>query len=277
MEEGQVRAVVRERYGAIAVADGEGEASCCGAETSCCGPSSAEDISSAIGYSDQEMGSVPKGANLGLGCGNPVALAALRPGDTVVDLGSGAGFDCFLAAERVGPEGRVIGVDMTAAMLERARGNATKGDYTNVEFRLGEIEHLPVADSSADAVISNCVVNLSPDKPQVFSEALRVLRPGGRLMVSDLVLDAPLPDAVRDSVEAYVGCVAGALLRDDYLGAMRAAGFEEVEVVEESGFSMDCIVEGPQGQHGAAPLAEDDLKRAGAAVRSVKVRAVKPE
>jgi len=219
---------------------------------------------------------VPEGANLGLGCGNPVALASLAEGETVVDLGAGAGFDCFLAASRVGPQGKVIGVDMTPAMVERARGNAAKGEYGNVEFRLGEIEHLPVADASADAIISNCVINLSPDKAQVFSEALRVLKPGGRLMVSDLVLDAPLPEAVRNSVEAYVGCVAGALLRDEYLGAMGVAGFADVEVMEESGFSMDCVAEGPQGQEAPESLAEGDLARAAAVVRSVKVRAVKP-
>lgn len=294
MNDTQIRTAVRERYGAIATADappsgpccdhsGDGscncsthEESCCGSGRSCCGPAGAAEISGAIGYSAEEMGSVPEGANLGLGCGNPVALASLAEGETVVDLGSGAGFDCFLAAARVGPGGRVIGVDMTPAMVERARGNAAKSRCPNVEFRLGEIEHLPVADASADAVISNCVINLSPDKAQVFSEALRVLRPGGRLMVSDLVLEAPLPEAVKDSIEAYVGCVAGALLRTDYLEAMEAAGFVEIEVVEETGFSMDCVVEGPGGQSAPEPLSRDDLASAAAAVRSVKVRAVKP-
>lgn len=281
MRQSQIRSVVRERYGAIAAADGEGTtccgstSTCCESPSACCGSPAAQDIAAAIGYSQEELQAVPEGANLGLGCGNPVALASLSPGETVLDLGSGAGFDCFLAAQRVGPQGRVIGVDMTPSMIDRARANAATGEFGNVEFRLGEIEHLPVADASVDAVISNCVVNLSPDKAQVFAEAMRVLRPGGRLMVSDLVLDAPLPAAVRDSVEAYVGCVAGALLRDEYLAAMSEAGFEQVEVVEEASFSMDCVVEGPLGQ-GPAPLSEDDLKGAAAAVRSAKVRAVKP-
>lgn len=179
---------------------------------------------------------IPAEANLGLGCGNPTALAGLKPGETVLDLGSGAGIDCFLAARRVGPTGRVIGVDMTPEMIDRARANARRGGFSNVEFRLGEIENLPLADSSVDVIISNCVINLSTDKPRVFREAFRVLRPGGRLLVSDLVLTSPLPAAVSQSLDAYVACVAGALTREDYLSAITAAGFKNIEVVTEKNF-----------------------------------------
>ena len=226
-EKKDVKKVVREGYGAIAA----GKKSCCGpAEPCCCGPSKADEISSQIGYSMEELKSVPEGANLGLGCGNPVALASLRAGETVVDLGSGPGLDCFLAANAVGEEGRVIGVDMTHEMLEKARDNAAKGGYDNVEFRLGEIENLPIADATADAVISNCVINLSPDKARVFSEAFRVLKPGGRLMVSDIVLEGELPQQIRESAAAYVGCVSGAILREDYFRMIEEAGFEGIEV-----------------------------------------------
>jgi len=230
-EGADVRSVVRERYGAAA----KGEASSCG----CCdGPADPEAVLAAIGYSADQAAAIPEGANLGLGCGNPVAHAALKPGEVVLDLGSGAGIDCFLAAREVGPTGRAIGVDMTPAMLERARATQAKAGITNAEFRLGEIEHLPVADASVDAIISNCVVNLSPDKPQVFREALRVLRPGGRLVVSDLVLTRPLPPEVRKNVALYVGCVAGALHEAEYLGLMREAGFASVEVIERRGYTV---------------------------------------
>ena len=221
MDEQQIRQAVRSRYGSIA----EGDSAGCGdagdaAKGSACCSGSAPEISEKIGYSTADLEAVPEGANLGLGCGNPVALASLTAGETVVDLGSGAGFDCLLAAARVGDGGRVIGVDMTAAMIDKARHNARNGDAGNVEFRLGEIENLPVADDTADAVISNCVINLSTDKPRVFAESLRVLKPGGRLMVSDVVLARTLPDEVRQSVEAYVGCVAGALVKEEYLAAI---------------------------------------------------------
>jgi SAM-dependent methyltransferase len=187
-----------------------------------------------LGYSLEDLKSVPEGANLGLGCGNPVALASLKEGETVLDLGSGAGFDSFLAANRVGQSGKVIGVDMTPEMVETAQTNAKKNDYKNVEFRLGEIESLPVDNNTIDVIISNCVINLSPDKPQVFQEAYRVLKSGGRLMVSDMVLLQELPKAIKGSVEAYVGCIAGASLKDDYLKMINEAGFDNITVINES-------------------------------------------
>lgn len=233
MKDEEIRRIVRKSYAQRAISG----TSCC--DSGCgCGPS-AEDLSLAMGYTEADLQRVPEGANLGLGCGNPVALAGLREGETVLDLGCGAGFDCFLAAQRVGPHGRVIGVDMTLEMIARARENARKAGYANVEFRLGEIEHLPLADASVDAVISNCVINLSPDKPTVFREAYRVLHPGGRLLVSDVVLMRPLPDAVRQSPDAYVACVAGASLKDEYLDAIRAAGFRNVCIVGETPYAVD--------------------------------------
>src|SRR5437867_5998856 len=208
-----IRTVVRERYGAIAAGDPNG---CCGGTG--CGCGSTETLLSeptTLGYSAEQTAAIPKGANLGLGCGNPIAIAEPKPGETVLDLGSGGGIDAFLAAREVGPAGHVIGVDMTPAMIDRARHNAAEGGFGNVEFRLGEIEHLPVADGSVDVIVSNCVVNLSPEKARVFREAFRALRPGGRMVVSDLVLEKPLPPEIRDSIEAYVGCIAGASLKED--------------------------------------------------------------
>ena len=276
MDSESIKKSVREHYAEIA----REQKGCCAsfavAGSNCCGLSGLDDIGTAVGYSKEEMAAVPDGANLGLGCGNPLAFAELSQGDVVVDLGSGAGFDCFIAAPRVGPSGRVIGVDMTPDMIERARANARKAETTNVEFRLGEIEHLPVADNSADMIISNCVINLSTDKPQVFREALRVLKPGGRLMVSDLVLKRPLPESVRESVEAYAGCISGAMLREDYLQAMRDAGFEDVQVAAEGNYPIGAI--NPDTSELAA-LAEglppEDVADAADSVVSVKVRAVK--
>ena len=230
MRKEEIKQVVREGYAKIA----KQTSSCCTPVNSCCGSTDlAQDISKSIGYTEEELTSVPEGANLGLGCGNPVALASLREGETVLDLGSGAGFDCFLAANRVGRTGKVIGVDMTPEMLEKARENARKGNYTNVDFRLGEIENLPVADNSVDVIISNCVINLSSDKAQVFKEAYRVLRPGGRVMVSDIVLLKELPDAIKGSVAAYTGCIAGASRKEDYLATVASAAFQDVEVISE--------------------------------------------
>lgn len=236
--EKDIKESVREAYGKIAREGG----SCCGSFSSCCDTSSSccgetetvESDSKLIGYTDEELSSIPEGADLGLGCGNPVALASLKEGETVLDLGSGPGMDCFLSAIRVGKKGKVIGVDMTPDMLDRARKNAAKGDYSNVEFRLGEIENLPVADNSVDVVISNCVINLSPDKSRVFGEIYRVLRPGGRLMVSDIVLEKELPESLKDSSEAYCNCIAGAALKQDYLQVIQTAGFQNVKIVSET-------------------------------------------
>jgi SAM-dependent methyltransferase/N-acetylglutamate synthase-like GNAT family acetyltransferase len=231
-----IKAAVRERYAAIVSKGG----SCCGpqpAAQGCCGAATA-DPSLEVGYQLEDLGAVPDGANLGLGCGNPVALASLKPGEVVLDLGSGAGFDAFLAARRVGPRGRVIGVDMTPEMLAKARELATRHGYANVEFRQGDIEALPVEDDTVHAIISNCVINLATDKARVFREAFRVLKAGGRLMVSDLVLLKPLPEAMRQNMDAYAACLAGALLKDEYLAAIKAAGFQEIEVVGESGYSF---------------------------------------
>ena len=276
MKDEEIRKVVRESYGKIAVQETAG----CGPANGCgCGCSTQDTVSKAIGYSDEEINAVPDGANLGLGCGNPTALASLAEGETVLDLGAGAGFDCFLAANKVGKTGKVIGVDMTPEMLEKARENAQKGDYANIEFRLGEIENLPVADNSVDVIISNCVINLSPDKKRVFSEALRVLKPCGRLMVSDIVLLKELPDFIRDSIAAYVGCVAGAMMKGDYLAAIRGAGFEPVEVVDETFFPVDGLVNDPMAKAVIDKMAitADDIRDAGNSVASIKVRGVKPQ
>lgn len=274
MKTDDVKRVVREGYAQVA----KGVGSCCGPASSCCGAPTAEDVSRRIGYSDEEMTAAPAGANLGLGCGNPVALASLSEGEVVLDLGSGAGFDCFLAAKKVGGKGRVIGVDMTPEMLEKARENARKAGVVNVEFRLGEIENLPVADNSVDTVISNCVINLAPDKARVFAEAFRALKPGGRLMVSDLVLTAPLPKAVQESVAAYVGCLAGASLKADYLRAMEQAGFEMVNVASEESFPVDLMQNDPTAQAVVKDFSipREEIVRIAGTVVSVKVSARKP-
>jgi len=233
MDTNEIKDLVRARYGGIAAAASE---SCCGPATACCGPVAEDDLtgldakSSRMGYSEAELEAVPEGANLGLGCGNPQAIAALRPGEVLVDLGSGAGFDCFLAAKQVGASGRVIGVDMTHEMLKKARDNAARVGATNVEFRLGEIEHLPVADNTADVIISNCVINLVPDKAQVFRDAFRVLRPGGRLAISDVVNIATLPAEMAADKALLCGCVAGAASPAAIEDFLRTAGFVEVSI-----------------------------------------------
>lgn len=218
----EVRAVVREHYGNIARGTNTGCA------PGCCSPTGT--AAATLGYPSDQAAAAPQGADLGLGCGNPTAIASLRDGETVLDLGAGAGFDCFIAAHQVGPRGRVIGVDMTADMVARARANARKVGATNIEFRLGEIEHLPVADASIDAILSNCVINLSPDKPAVFREAFRVLRAGGRLAISDVVATAPVPAELQGQAAALAGCITGAALLDDVRAMLAAAGFVEIAV-----------------------------------------------
>src|SRR6516165_5722482 len=230
MDEAQIKEMVRARYGGIAVAGGT---DCCAPANSCCGdiaPGTPTDKSRQMGYSEAELAAAPEGANLGLGCGNPQAIAAIQSGETVVDLGSGAGFDCFLAAQQVGETGRVIGVDMTHEMLKKARDNAASIGAANVEFRLGELEHLPIADNTADVVISNCVINLVPDKQQVFREAFRVLKHGGRLAVSDVINIAPLPAELRADPALLCGCVAGAAPAERIEAWLSEAGFVEVSV-----------------------------------------------
>jgi ubiquinone/menaquinone biosynthesis C-methylase UbiE len=223
-----LRQLVRESYGRIANQGSIG--GCCGG-TSSCGSADPGTQSSKLGYSTEELKSLPEGANLGLGCGNPGAIAALKPGETVLDLGSGAGIDCFLAAKQVGPSGRVIGVDMTPEMVSRARNASRKtAGVENVDFRLGEIEHLPVADQSVDVIISNCVVNLSTDKPAVYREAYRVLKPGGRLAISDIVATVELPAEAQDDLEAYTGCMAGAASIPTIEASLSQAGFERIQV-----------------------------------------------
>lgn len=229
LEKTEIKKAVREQYGAVA----RGETQSCCAPT-CCTPTEFNPQDSIqIGYTKEALESLPSGADLGLGCGNPSAFATLKAGETVLDLGSGGGIDAFVAARAVGPTGQVIGVDMTSDMIERARSNASKAGLGNVEFRLGEIENLPVADNSVDCIMSNCVVNLSPDKPRVFAEAYRVLKPGGRLAISDVLAEKDLPPELIESIAAYVGCVAGAATIDQTIQMLNNAGFSSVEVTRE--------------------------------------------
>lgn len=276
-----IRIHVRERYGRIA-ADSKPDqrASCCGpteASSDCCGAEGTVNLDQVITlYETPDVTELPSEVTgLSLGCGDPVTLASLQPGQTVVDLGSGGGIDCFLAAKRVGENGRIIGVDMTAEMIEKARANKIKVGAENVEFRLGEIEHLPVADETADVVISNCVINLSPDKPGVFREAYRVLRPGGRLAVSDIVTDGPLPDNVKNSLSAWAGCIAGALDVNEYIAAIEAAGFVDVEL---SPVYMDkSTIDAAVGQLDLGDIVENGRDLLYKTVYSAKVSAYKPE
>jgi arsenite methyltransferase len=221
---------VRKRYGSIAVAS----SSCCAPVSSCCGTTP---VSRQLGYQQSELAAVPEGADLGLGCGAPVGHLALKPGETVLDLGSGPGLDALLAARQVGPGGRVIGVDMTPEMLERARATAARAGASQVEFRQGRLESLPVEDASVDAVTSNCVINLVPDKAAVFREVARVLRPGGRAVIADIVLERPLPEAVASDVLAWCGCVSGAALRQDYFGLVAGAGLSEVTILKQEDYA----------------------------------------
>ncbi len=262
-----IRSAVRERY--AQTARQPAKAGCgCG-----CGGTSQ---SAQLGYERSELEAIPAEADLGLGCGNPTAMAGLQPGETVLDLGSGGGIDCFLAARRVGPGGRVIGVDMTPEMLDRARGAARRGGYQNVEFRLGEIENLPVADGAVDAVISNCVINLSPDKGRVFREAFRALKPGGRLLISDIVLAGELPARLRENVELWAGCLAGAIAEPEYLRLIREAGFAQLSVVGRK--SAAGLLDPAQlaalsaGLPGLTTLEAQELGRL---VQSLQIQAVK--
>jgi SAM-dependent methyltransferase len=274
MDEDNVRKMVRKGYAKIA----KQEKSCCCSEPSC-GSGDTKEISRKLGYSDEEMDSVPEGANLSLGCGNPIALASLKEGEVVLDLGSGGGFDCFLAARRVGQKGRVIGVDMTPEMIDKARENARKGKYKNVEFRLGEIENLPVANDTVDIVISNCVINLSPNKQQVFKEAFRVLKPGGRMMVSDIVLLKDLPATIKDNVRAYVGCISGAIIKDKYLEQIQKAGFEEVKVIEEAGFPAKYIADDSVVKTFVqeSNISMEEIEKLADSVVSIRVSGTKPK
>ena len=274
MKEEKVKKIVRKRYAKIARING----SCCASNSSCCSAPADDQVSKMIGYSEDEINAVPEGANLGLGCGNPTALASLREGERVLDLGSGAGFDCFLAARKVGKQGKVIGVDMTPEMLEKARSNAKKGEYTNVEFRLGEIENLPVADNSVDAIISNCVINLAPNKKRVFEEAFRVLAPKGRLMVSDIVLLKELPEAVQKNAEAYSSCIAGAEIKDKYLDLMSKAGFQEIKILQEKTYPLDFVISEPETGEviNRLGMAQEEVKDVANSIVSISVSAVKP-
>lgn len=275
MEE-EIKKIVREGYAKIA----KQENSCCTPVSPCCGKTDlAEDISKKIGYTDEELEAVPEGSNLGLGCGNPVALASLKEGETILDLGSGAGFDCFLAAKKVGKNGKVIGVDMTPEMIEKARKNAQKGNYRNVEFRLGEIENLPAADNSVDVVISNCVINLVPDKKRVFKEAFRVLKPGGRLMISDIVLLKELPDFIKNSIEAYVDCLAGATMKDEYIETIRRAGFKKVKIIEEETFPIEYITSDSTAKAiiENSKMPPEKIKEITNSIASIKVYGIKPK
>ena len=273
-----IKTAVRDRYAEHA----RTKTSCC--PSSCCGGAGSASPETmpidTCGYGSADLAAVPEDADLGLGCGKPLAFDTIRQGETVVDLGSGGGIDCFIAARRTGPTGRVIGVDMTPEMVALARRNAARGGYDNVEFRLGEIEALPIADDTADLIISNCVVNLVPDKHRAFAEAFRVARPGGRISVSDIVTSAPLPDVFRESLGAYVACLAGAAPIDDYMAAIADAGFDEIEVVSDRQYAMDgdevaawlgALAEGPPSD-----VDRSEALAVGSLFHSVTVRAVKP-
>jgi arsenite methyltransferase len=276
-----VRTAVRDRYSKIAETFEVGTPANCGCQTSisCCGDDTSDAEQMAVVekyYKEADISSLPEDVTgLSLGCGDPITLAALEPGQVVLDLGSGGGIDCFLAAQRVGPEGHVIGVDMTPAMLEKARANKVKIGADNVEFRLGEIEHLPVPDASVDVIISNCVINLSTDKPQVFREAFRALRPGGKLAVSDMVTDGPLPDNLKSSLSAWAGCVSGALDIREYIAGIQESGFVDVEIVPVylDREQVDDAVHQLGGEIQLVGLSKEEVYKA---VFSAKITARKP-
>lgn len=295
LEEEKIKKMIREEYGKTAT--NPRVSSCCGSsvetnqstESSCCSAIRlrADEIgdflkkySAQLGYTEEDLKNVPRGANLALGCGNPTAHASIQEGETVLDLGSGGGLDCFIAAKKVGKSGKVIGVDMTPSMIERARENASIEDYDNVEFRLGEIEHLPVADNIIDLIISNCVINLAPNKENVFREAFRVLKPGGRLMVSDIVLLKELPEVVRKNAQAYVSCIGGAVMIDKYIQAIEKAGFQDVEIMDQSNFSTTEFLLNDDKIKKALGDQIDTVKQLNQLEidsTSIKVKAIKPE
>lgn len=245
----EIRQNVRESYSQVAESSNNGDA--CGTESSCCGVSDDAAInalvSTRMGYSESDLKNVPEGADMGLGCGNPRAIASIKPGETILDLGSGGGFDCFLAAGETGESGHVIGIDMTPTMISKARNNAVKGNYQQVEFRLGEIEHMPVANDTVDVIISNCVINLSPDKQQVFCEAFRVLKPGGRLAISDVVASTVLPDEIRNDLALYSGCMAGASQISELQVILEKNGFEKIKIAPKDD-SKDFIKDWAPGR-----------------------------
>ncbi len=245
----EIRQNVRDSYAQVAEASNEGD--CCGTSVSCCGVSDDAAIntlvSTRLGYSEDDLDTVPEGADMGLGCGNPRAIASIQPGETILDLGSGGGFDCFLAAAETGEAGCVIGIDMTPTMISKARNNADKGKYQQVEFRLGEIEHMPVANDTVDVIISNCVINLSPDKKQVFYEAFRVLKPGGRLAISDVVASTELPEDMKQDLSLYSGCMAGASLISDLQSILEDSGFEKINIAPKDD-SKDFIKDWAPGR-----------------------------
>jgi arsenite methyltransferase len=274
MKEREIKSAVREGYARLAK-----QATSYYSSRSCCGCADLPDeICKRLGYTEEEIKAAPPESNLGLGCGNPVALACLKKGEIVLDMGSGAGFDCFLASSRVGPIGKVIGVDMTTEMVERARTNAKKGGFNNIDFRQGDLENMPVADDLVDVVISNCVFNLVPNKRRAFKEAFRVLKPGGRMAFSDIVLLKELPDFVKTSTGAYIGCLAGAILRADYLDLMKSAGFREVKIVDESNFPVEALLDDCAG-HSIGEMSEvslEQLEQVKLSISSIKVSAIKP-
>lgn len=278
MDPKEIKKMVKQGYSEVA----RTESSCCSTKSPCCSLSGvAEKISKNIGYSEKELDEIPEGANLGLGCGNPTALASLKLGETVLDLGSGAGFDCFLAASRVGKEGKVIGVDMTPEMIEKARENASNGGYTNVEFKLGDIEEIPIADASIDVVISNCVINLVPSKDKVFREIFRILKNGGRFIISDMVLLENIPDKIKESAGAYIGCISGAILKKDYLDTIKNSGFEDVEIMEETNYPFELIIAMVSPDEITAILKDLDISMEEAreiaeSVISIEVSGIKP-
>jgi len=270
MDNKKQKDLVKEAYSKIAKSSGE-QSCCCSTNTT------AGEVAKKIGYTDEELKSVPEEANLGLGCGNPTAIANLKPGDTVLDLGSGAGFDCFLASIKVGDGGKVIGVDMTTEMIEKATSNAENAGYKNIEFRLGELEDLPVENDSINVVISNCVINLVPDKEKVFKEVHRVLKKDGKMCVSDITLTRDLPDFIKTSKSAYVACIAGAIKLKDYLALIEKAGFSDIRVVSESSYS--CLTEetlDPLGQEAIKECGQDfRIQDFSDCILSVKIEAYK--